>query len=311
MDRDAHSIVYFGRAWTVPTAPLRRRFEESVEAHELKAAGEKNSVRSLLPIVSGSLEDLAATLRMRHTQAQAEKSEVSIYHTNAFLVTPIISSIDLTRVFEQLGSARNFESVITVLMNELENKEGAELRTALTYVSQIDRILTRLLRNFITLSLNKPSVEIDSFLEDGKDFPIWLNKEFKSVYNKAYQTFQDRVIGSVFSHHSSASDSDAIDDFMSEYRSENVFAEPMVEKLSLVYISATSNELGYRIDPVHQVLTKESAPFLHRLMLATETEDARSTRSIGHVLVTADDVRYRAARVVDGLEPAFILKEMV
>lgn len=308
MDRDAHNIIYFGKPFNVPTGPLRRKFEESVEQHESFANGSTKT--ALTCIITGSIEELAAAVRSRRTKALLEDSSLSVYHAYGHLVTPVISIQDLHTSFGKLRTAATFENVAQMLMSELNGKEGDALRHTLTYVSQIDRLLTKAVNRFIRITLNQPSVAIDSFIEDIPGFAAWLNTKFSAKYNSAYQQFTKTALTSLFKFACEDDESSGICQFIADYQEEGVSIQPVVETVSMTYISATAKELGYNIDKTHQLLSAKSAPMLHRLMVAVEAMDSRDMRTMSKILVTSDDVHYRASRVAGETEELFVLAEI-
>lgn len=308
MDRDAHNIIYFGKPFNVPTGPLRRKFEESVEQHESFANGSTKT--ALTCIITGSIEELAATVRSRRTKALLEDSSLSVYHAYGHLVTPIVSIQDLRAPFSKLRTAATFENVAQVLMSELSGKQGDALRHTLTYVSQIDRILTKAINRFIQITLNQPNIAIDSFIEDIPGFAAWLNTKFSAKYNSAYQQFTKTALACLFKFACEDDENSGVYQFIEDYQEEGISVQPLVESVSMTYISATAKELGYNIDKTHQLLSAKSAPMLHRLMVAVEAMDNRDMRTMSKILVTSDDVHYRVSRVAGETEELFVLAEI-
>ena len=310
MDRAKHNIVYFGRDFEVATGPLRRRFEEAVEAHE-EIATSKEAVDAT-GLAGGSLEEMAVALRARCIMNEIRENRgLSIFHSLGYLITPVLSRVDHTDLFKRLESCGSFEQVAQVLVKDLDDRKGDELRYALTYTAQIDRLLTRRINWWFKAALNRPQTKIGSFIEDAPDLTNWLNTKFSSKYNTAYRDFQQGVLNTFFKYRvGSDPRHDVIEDFLDDYKTEGVYVQPLVENYAMIHISATANELGYQIDPNHHVVSAKGAPLLHRLMVAIEAVSKRSVKTAGNLIVTSDDVRYLASRVYDEKDTLFTLTEI-
>lgn len=316
MDREAHSIVYFGKKFELPTAPLRRNMEESVEKHEAAA---KAAEHVTLPLIGeswfaeASLDELVATTRANRTKEI--KNGLGIFLNYGFVVTPVISPISMDKVFSKLSQSNNFADIGRILNEAIEaagSSDQEQLRLTLCYVSQIDRFLTKVLNDFLgtiaTSTNSLPAVSVDSFVEDAGKITRYLNEKFNGRFNNAYSAYQQQVTDHLFKHaHANGSETDAIAN-LHDYITE-AYWDNLVLAYSVIYISASSQELGYLVGGEQKEITSASTPMLHRLIAATQKTHSKDIVPSHHVIVTADDMRFKMMPVA--AEPnVFLLKEI-
>lgn len=310
MNRDQHSIVYFGQKHPMPTSPLRRKLEEAAETYEEIA---KNNIDLAVPVIEQkwlaerSLDELIATVRVR--RAEMEDQSLAVYVNYGMVVTPIISPLDTKETFLLLSKAGTFAAVAETLANAIiKVTDKAQLRQTLSYVSQIDRILTKLLNDFLMYQLEK-NMDVDSFIEDAPKLTGYLNEKYKGQVNNLYTGYQTRVLQHLFKHTLAENPSNDMIAQLNEYSdSETPVWDNMVVSYSVTFINATSQELGYNVSKKPRNLTASQAPMLHRLMSAIQKVHTRTVVPTHHLIVTSDDARWAVYNV--GNDPAnFVVKE--
>lgn len=307
MDRAAHSIVYFGKEFAVPTSPLRRKFEEAVETHEALAANDAEISVFVNPILSAelSLDELVAVTMANW--ASKSKDGLAIYRSGGLVATPIIASIPMDECFIQLSKATTFAAVAATLNTTVTKVEDRDLlRQTLFYVKQIDRVLTRILNDFLQRMTDLNRLQITSFIEDAPGLSQYLNEKFKSKYNQLYIDYQKRILCSLFAHTKSANDAISV---MTDYL-EADHCDNLMLAYALTYISATAAELGYDVDSKPKTITAASSPMLRRLVEALSTYDAKRDDPPHHMVILADGTRYMLYQVADGQKVEYTLVEV-
>lgn len=293
MDRETHSIVYFGKKFDIPTAPLRRKLEETVEKHE-ELASQEEAVSS--PYISqewvaeSSLDCLIAENRARHYATN--NGSFGAYVGYGLVVTPIISQTDLSRLFSELAKSATFSDVARVLIEYPENiKDKDELRVTLSAISQIDRILTKILSDFLENMLDYKGLASSSFIEDSRSLAKYLNERFAGKYNSLYTTFQRRVMDHLFKHTRASGE---VSDQVSQIADfgEGVFWDNIVVTYSITFITASSQDLGYNVTKTGKEVVSQSTPLLRRLIEAIQKSHDKTVAVSHHLIVTSDDARY-------------------
>ena len=202
MDRAQHSIVYFGKSFEIPTAPIRRKLEEAVEKHEELAKAEESVTTPYINtswVAATSLDELIALYRARHYAVN--DGAFGTYVEHGLVAVPVISPLDLSGLFKELAKSATFSDVARVLIEYpdcITDKEA--LKQALAAISQIDRIMTRLLMDFLSNMIDRRGLTITSFTEDVKSVASYLNTKFDGKYNSAYMNYQRQVLEHLFQH---------------------------------------------------------------------------------------------------------------
>lgn len=315
MDRKAHSIVYFGKEYEVPTSPLRRKFEESVEEHE-NIANSSESVDT--PYVANhwsigsSLSDLIAMVRFRRTKDVG--NDLSVYHSYGLVVTPIISPVDMKACFKLLSKSNTFSDVARVLTEQIDKiTDKTELRHTLSYVSQIDRYMTKVVNSFLQRQLSDKGIRITSFIEDAQTLTKYLNDRYAGKHNTDYVDYQRRVLAHLFAYTHAEGDQSQkhVLEMTEDFIDEGTFCDNLVTSHAITYITATSQELGYDIGVTPSTLVASSSPMLHRLITAIRLSQSRSSKFVtsNHLIVTSDDARYMVYPI-SGAEGQYRLMEV-
>lgn len=299
MDREQHTIIYFGKKYEIPTSPIRRQMEEAVETHEnLLTADDIESspfVNLTAPVATPSLEELMVDLRARY-MAQYQDT-VKVYSSMGTLIIPVISTTDLKPVFKKLTQSRTFQDICNTLLEAIElcGKDKVAKRATLTYISQIDRELTRLLNEFLVYQCGLTD-RVTSFVEDSINIGKYLNDTYGPVYNKSLSQFEMLLTGTLFNISTQYSDNNGDSSYFEKNDiPEGVFNDQFGINYHLTYLSATHRELGYNVsDTRAKRLTSQSAPMLHRLITALLAQQAKSVvRPLRMVVFTADDHRFQ------------------
>lgn len=318
MDRNAHSIVYFGHEFKQPTPPLRRGFEEAVETHENLVQTmhiEETPFVSQAWLAETSLEELINGTRARFMGKS--NGGIQIFLVNGLVPTPVVSPIDMTPLFQRLAKSVNFADMADALMRYVQSvQDPIEQRHVLTYVSQINKLLTPILNNFLENRIEYDGkLRISDFISDAKDVTSYLNDKFKGQYNKAYTDYQRRVVEHLFAHTRAVPQEGEPDPvtMLTDYSEDGVHWDNITESYTLVYVSATAKELGYNVGESGKRVMNTSSPMLYRLLSTVEKYRATDTFFTTNALVvTSDNVRYQLNIVQpqNGGDTKYVLKEV-
>jgi len=307
MDRNAHAIAYYGKEYTMPTAPLRRNLEVAVETFEELAAKPSDEVSvNVNQVVFASLfmdEMIAVSMA---EWAELPQDGLAIYMRQGWVVTPIISSISLERTFDELKKCATFAAIATTLQKVIEEQtDKTELHLTLCYIGQIDRLLTKTLNEFLGNMTDLGDFKVGSFVEDAPVLSRYLNEKYKGKYNSAYTEFQKKVICKLFSN--TKNSEDALAAITEGF--DGAHCDFLTQAYSLTYISATAQELGYTAKKTPKFITANSTPMLRRLVKALTTYELARDMPPNHLVILADGTRYALYQVA-GMEDGFTLTEV-
>lgn len=305
MDRDAHSIIYFGQKYKVPTPPLRRRFEEAVEHQEAAAERKKPSETHYdkTVLAGSSLGEIGVMARGRYLSKFADG--LDIFSTVGLVAHPVLSVESLDVLRNKLKACGTFADLGTVLSRYAqEAPSGAGLRIALDAVSQIDRVLTGIVNDFLANSLSLPKVRVTSFVEDAPSLGKYLSDKYNGMYNKAYTNYQRDVMEELFLDLAGVGQVDLgeaagepVDVYASVGDTGGWHSMQLTVAYNLLYVTATAAELGYTIEGAPKRMTPEGTPLLHRLIKAVRAQSSLlNIRTSQILLVTSDGARYAIHR---------------
>lgn len=304
MNREMHSIAYFGQVFSVPTSPLRRAMEECTERHEEMANIDGQEIEMTERVFAeASMDELLAIVRASHA---VNEKDVSVCLNQGLLVIPIIASVDISQLFSELANGRSFAQVARILSDHITGiKDKKLLRAATSYVSQIDRVLTKLANEFLMNSWLK-EITIGSFIEDAPGLSDYLNTRFSGAHNKDYVSYQTAVLDHLFQHTRAVGDAVAQ---VTDY-SDNAFWDNMVISYTVTYIDATAKELGYNVKKVPHEIRSTTTPLMARLVESTQKTYGRVIKVSQHIVVTSDDTRYQLYKRLGETDNFFTIKEI-
>lgn len=296
MDRNQHMIVYFGKEYPNTGEPVKKWMEEAIQTHEASAAmpTEPNPYIDTTWMSAISLDELIASTRARYLKS--DKAVYGIYQGFGLVLTPIFSRISTKDVFEELKGAKSFAAIARILKEYLDSVERPQLRDALIFVSQIDRLLTRHVNDFLYRHIEENPVSVTSFVEDAEELAGYLNRTRAGRYNVSFQSFQKIMLNWLFQNVRSTGNevSTIFDQFDAEH------GDLLTTAYGVLYIPATSEELSYQIDSDRGcMINSQTAPMLHRLLMATASTPRDGVFPSHRIFVTLDDCAYHVYRSVD------------
>lgn len=308
MDRDQHMIIYFGKDYGMPSAPVKRGLEEGVKTYESVLEGLQDAEPWVNErwVAGTSKDELFTIIRARYIKPESD-TDIKIYQNYGILTMPVLSPIPISDFFTSLRDLKTFSSLKTAFDNYLDGLKATEsLRAGLAVMANIDRILTEQVNDWLKNSFSNRTIHIDSFIEDIDDLGKHLHKKFEGKHNVAWQDFQKRLLNWLFQHTRSSDDqvSKLATDEMGEH------CDVMCAGAGIIYIGATSKELGYDAFVADdKFISPETEPVLHRLLEAgrgaikvREQENSLAKARIlpsHQYLITLDGAQYGIYRVLD------------
>ena len=291
MDREQHSIAYFGKQYTIPTAPLRRSLEVVVEAMEKTALDDKQ----LSPVVEEvwlyetSLDTLLNDIRARVISA-TPLQELKAVLNFGMVVTPVLSQVSIRVLFESLSTSATFRDVSLKITGWLEEIDPSHLRAGLNVAAQLDRQLTKLVNQFLKGVMVPKFLKIDSFVEDAPELANYLSSKYGQAHYQAYTRFQQRTLSHLFKHLTD------MDPLAAELYDElagvdGLIYDLMAQFYGVLYVTASSQDLGYKVDE-SGVIVSGKTPMLSRLLAALQEVQEKRFMPSKLVILTADDRRW-------------------
>lgn len=308
MDRNQHMIVYFGKNYGFEAQPVKQKVEEVVQVHENALEGLVDDGPSINDnwVVASCERDAFDMIRLRYLEQTDDTMRLT--QNYAIMSFPVLSRTNVSDLFAELSSDSTFQQMQENISLYLEkNKQNDQLRNILAAVSQVDRVLTNLVNDWLTNSFTESSVTIDSFIQDIVDLGRYLHKKYDGRYNGDYQRFQQQVAGWIFQHTREAEDS--ISTLALEGAGEH--AEALSLSYSVIYIDATASELNYgEFLSGKKLVSPTTDPVLFRLLEAGRSStklrqqenqvlQKNKARPIYNVLLTMDGACYRYYRILD------------
>lgn len=308
MDRDQHAIAYFGKTYEVPVEKLRVNMEEAIAKTEIaieKMPTFEEAFRREETWVSGScLDDLIYNVLAK--QVMPDNYSVEIYQCTGVVLYPIFSSLPMD-VLNKLKGSETFANMSRILTDYLEEIEDInEKRKALIFVSQIDRILTRVVSIFLKTTLANSKLEITSFIEDAIDLGKYLSDKFGPKYNVAYNNFQRICARVLFKY---PTELQKTTETINEQWSDITNVGSVASLYTVTMLSMSSAELSYDVTSKQKRVTVQQTPMLYRLLETVSAYENKAAAAMHHILLTSDGVRYCIARVANE-EGVFVISEV-
>lgn len=291
MDREQHSIAYFGKQYSIPTAPLRRSLEVAVEAMEQSAIDDK----TLSPVVEDvwlyetSLDTLLNDIRAR-VISSTPLQELKAVLNFGMVVTPVLSQISVRLLFERLAGSATFRDVSQKITGWLDEIDQRHLRAGLNVAAQLDRQLTKLVNQFLKGMMVPKVLKIDSFIEDAPELANYLSSKYGQAHYQAYNRFQQRTLSHLFKH---LTDMDPLAAELYEELAgvDGLMYDVMAQFYGVLYVTASSQDLGYKVDEKGVVVSAKT-PLLSRLLAALQEVQEKRFMPSKLVILTADDCRW-------------------
>lgn len=308
MDRDQHAIAYFGKSYEAPVEKLRVNMEEAIAKTEVAIENipkfEESFKREETWVSGSCLDDLIYNILAKNSTP--EDYGVSVYQCTGVVMHPIFSSSPM-KILERLKGSETFANMSRILFEYLDEiKDPQEKRKALIFVSQIDRILTKVVLTFLKTTLANSKTEITSFVEDAINLGKYLPDQFGPKYNVAYNNFQRICARVLFKYPSELqTTTEAINEQWSDVA--NVGSVAVLYTVTLISMSAA--EIGYDVGTSQKRVSVKQTPMLYRLLETAYSYENKAAAAMHHILMTSDGFRYYIARVADE-EGVFVISEV-
>jgi len=308
MDRDQHAIAYFGKTYEAPVEKLRVNMEEAIAKTEIaieKMPTFEEAFKREETWVSGScLDDLIYNVLAK--QVMPDNYSVEIYQCTGVVFYPIFSSLPMG-VLDKLKGSETFANMSRILTDYLDEiNDVNEKRKALVFVSQIDRILTKVVSIFLKTTLANSKLEITSFIEDAIDLGKYLSDKFGPKYNVAYNNFQRICARVLFKYPNELQKTTEV---INEQWSDITNVGSVASLYTVTMLSMSSAELSYDVSSKQKRVTVQQTPMLYRLLETISAYENKAAAAMHHVLLTSDGVRYCIARVADE-DGVFVISEV-
>lgn len=291
MDRQKHSIVYRGMTFAIEQTPPKQQFEKAVTDMEkaIEAEQQDPELYEGCSYLNRCIDSVIQVMRSRYSGKVTEKP--TIYMNEGEVVTPIISSIPFTKIFEEMALSKNFITLAVTLRNhlkEMSRRDPQEFRLTRAWVSEVDRYLTRMVNAFLEYSGPRPGVEIESFIEDIEDLGDLLQRKYHGKMTPRYAAFQRNLMGALFLNvGKDALDIPELDEGDGSERNYNI----LTQRIGLYYLTMSSDELTYNITKEPKRVVVNETPMLHRLM-SSIFHRKRNAEYTHHILITLDGKRF-------------------
>lgn len=289
MDRTEHGIVYFGKHYEVADNTVGDQYKKMIGEHETLAKQpiEIDSPLVLKDYIAGS--SLTEVLSMMRHRVDANQIHTGIYMATGVVLHPLISAVDLHPAFGNLSKYGQFVDVARRLREIIDTAKPEELRQTFGYVGQIDRLLTRLVNDYLVNGLEMKA-SFTSFIEDIEAVTKHLHGLDQRELSGAFNRFQKHALEHLFKH--SRRQGDAFAEVNADF-DDTTFVENVCMMHSITYINATSQELGYTVEKHAKRVTASSAPFMYRLINTVNRQMGRLvTVPVRNIIMTLDDARW-------------------
>lgn len=284
MNRSKHALVYSGVVFpsSVPEHKVTlERLEEAVSAIKDPTVAE---IRSLEWGVDYSLDGIIYEAIAEMVKSNDEKCTVT--PSLKWLVYPIVSSVEIARVFDKVADQHTLDSMARLLITYVQEnaKDDPVLKRAhYAWLAQVDRVMTKVINDWLAGTFYGKT-SIDSFLSDAGDLASHISTKYDRAGVAALNRFQSCLFGGD-NRMAGKFDLEFITDLgVSDYVT-------LVVPCAIFTINETAAALNYDIGKKMKKVARDSTGRLYQLLskLAMISRARHATRSI---IVTSDGRRY-------------------
>lgn len=321
MDRNRHSLanIYSNLVLSTP-----QRFEKIADSastmadmspsdiknprEEDKAIVEAHVLDSTIPTLY--LEEAIYQAR-RHKykaemKAKATNTIASVFRTFALVGTPYVTDFDMSFPMAELrrNGFNSVHSLFEMFSKMIDNVvDEREKERCYMFAKGVDDTITGVVNDFL---VNKMGLKltIDSFKEDWKDIPGYLEKEYGNQYSSAWFRFEAQICKKLFLI--TEEDLDLFKKLATadDPGEEEVGASIIPVCYSITMLDATAKELDFDLNEDESKVIEEGIfPDLFQIVKnALEHAESRKMRPIYNLLITQDGVVYKMHEAALGMK---------
>jgi len=298
MDRELHSLPYFGEHYETLKPVGRDVFEAIVNAEEAEAEKEEITVNDVW-FVEATLSELLNVAWVKALGSPPGQTPVQHFH--GFVVTPVIGRANLKAYFEKIRPVVTFADFSiqskAYIKAVSERTDGArELKDTLAAIAQVDRVLTKMLNHFLLEVIPVPVFSIDSAIQDGSEVVKNLNASEASGYLNTFMRYQRAVFETFFKH--TRLENDSFSGVVEYEHDESVFIDQIAESYSILYMDGSPGE--FKLLEHDSQLDITLHQLMRRLVEATSVLDNKKIMATRHILLFSDGSHYDMVKKADG-----------
>lgn len=225
------------------------------------------------------------------------QNAVDIYRTFNIIGVPFISKYDLKPYMDVVNSSDTFISLANKMQTLVGNlnleTDKDKASSMMSFLSQLDIILTKIVNDFLEYSLN-PGGRIDSFMNDIITLRDDLVGAYGAHYGKALDIKESEVMDILFNLEMTATGEQAVDSLPCVDIPKGLFCSTLNMSYSITYLGITDKELGVNVAENRIIIDKTAMPDLWAIVNSLSPhKTSLGAATIGDLLVTSDGVQYR------------------
>lgn len=322
LDREKHKITTMSQIYTahIPDnyGTRAESLKDSVsklfaiepdEINNLKKANEeeRDEFEHVLTHIEPSwvfdsfIENAIFSSRLTQREHILNGTECTVYRTYRIISKPIISLVDHSDFIDDISTCKTFNDVAVLLHDAISFRNNDTSLVTLCY--EIDKLLKKEINHVLTNKMSLNGISIDSFIDDVKDLPDYLNNAYGDKYEQTFVDFQRAYIPRMIS----TLRPDEVENFRESLMDDRDLESKVVinfinQTYSLTFVNVENFELEIKpFDDCASSIIEEHQPLMYKIVSGIFTQDRDTDRECLHnLIITADDVIYEVQKGLIG-----------
>lgn len=227
--------------------------------------------------------------------------ECSVYRTYAMIAKPIISTEDHSEFIDNISECKTFNEIASLLNNAVTFSQENKSLVALCY--EIDKLLKYEINHVLRNKMSLNGISIDSFMDDVKDLPEFLNNNFGDKYKSIFNDFQKSYIPQLISTPGPNEIKNVREMLMDDHDFEsNVVINFIDQQFSFTFINVEDFELEIKpFEDCASSIIEDQQPLMYKIVSGIFNQDRDIEHDCLHnLIITSDNVIYEVQKGLVG-----------
>lgn len=256
--------------------------------------------------IDNHLEAVIVEAKFQHMLYVAKNKGCNVYTFQSVVTNPDLSLDDVSGIARNLSIATTLTSLASNMKSVAkatatmfpQNAETptVELPGAMVYLARIDKMLTKLVNDFLVNGLSIEHLSIDSFSEDVGTLRKYLTNKYGTAYGTAFERFDKLAMASLFLPMDDAVCGRMTDNLLDD-RTEGLDIHvnfiPVI--YNITFVDLMDKEMGISVKPCSaEMIRQDLSPMLFHIAESIfNSDDIANQRALHNLLVTRDGEMYR------------------
>lgn len=323
LDRAQHKITTMSQVYTAMIPDNYGTREESLkdsvdkifsidykEIDSLKkctSGEEKEEFKDILThidpdwVYDSFLESAIFNCRLKQKENISSGVECTVFRAYRAMAFPIIVSVDHSDFIDDLSVCKTFNEMGGLLNDAITY--SSENKSLVTLCYELDKLLKNEINHVLRNKMSLNGVSIDSFIDDVKDLPEYLDANFGDKYKEIFDDFQKAYIKQMICSVKPDELKVLQNMLMDESELEN---KPVInfiaQNFSFTFVNVEDYELGIKpFDDCASSIIEEQHPLMYKIVSGIFNQDRDIERECLHnLIITSDNVIYEVQKGLVG-----------